>query len=321
MSSWFLTDEERAATPAKATRAAYGETLNELIEEGKDLMVVDADLSGSTTTRKVREAHPDRFVNVGIAEQNMMGVAAGLALSGSTVFTGSFSVFGAGRDYDQIRNTVCESSLDVKVCPTHAGISVGPDGGSHQMLEDFALMRVLPGMQVMAPCDYQSAKKCIRLAAERPGPFYIRLARAPFPQLYTPEFKVRSGGSQFVRMGDDITILACGYEVHEALKAADVLAEDGVSAEVIDVYSIKPLDYPNVLRSARKTGKVICCEEHELQGGLGEAVAAILAEFYPVPMLRVGVKDKFGQSGTFEELLAAYELDSEAILEAADSLL
>lgn len=321
MSKWILSDEERSQAPHVATRAAYGETLTELVSEGADIMAVDADLSGSTTTRVFQEACPERFFNVGIAEQNMVGVAAGLALSGSTVFTGSFAVFGTGRDYDQIRNTVCASRLDVKVCPTHAGISVGPDGGSHQMLEDFALMRVLPGMQVLSPCDYQSAKKCIALAALRPGPFYIRLSRAKFPQVYTPEFKVRSGGSQILRMGEDITILATGYEVHEALKAASVLEENGVSADVIDVYSIKPLDYPNIVRSARKTGRVICAEEHQINAGLGDAVAACLSEMCPTPLIRIAVKDKFGQSGTFEELLTAYELDSAAILDAADTLL
>lgn len=318
---WRLSDEARTQATPKATREAYGETLIELAEEGIDVMAVDADLSSSTTLKKFASAYPERFVNVGIAEQDMVGVASGLSLAGSTVFTGSFAVFGTGRGYEQIRNTVCASNLNVKVAPTHSGVSVGPDGGSHQMLEDIALMRVLPGMRVMVPADYQAAKSCIRLATKLPGPFYIRLGRAKFPRIYSEGFRVKSGGSQILRLGDDVTICACGYEVHEALKAADLLAENGISAEVIDVYCVKPIDLPTIVRSARKTGAVVCAEEHSVIGGMGSAVAEVLAQCCPTPMEFVGVKDRFGQSGSFEELAAAYELDCAAIMDATDTLL
>lgn len=317
----LLSVQDRQAAESKATRAALGETLVELVAEGRDIMAVDADLSGSTTTARFAEAYPERFSNVGIAEQNMIGVAAGLALTGSTVFTGSFAAFGTGRVYDQIRNTVCASNLDVKVTPTHAGISVGPDGGSHQMLEDLALMCAVPGMRVLAPSDYHSAKAALKLAADTPGPVYVRLSRAKFPQLYAAGGCFALGSSQVLREGDDITLLACGYEVHEALKAAAELERRGVDAEVIDLLSIKPLDEETIVRSASRTGRVVCAEEHVLDGGLGSRVAQVLARSCPVPMAFIGIDGRFGQSGEFGELLSAYQLDCGAIVEAAVSLL
>ncbi len=317
----LLSVQEREAAEAKATRAALGETLIELVDEGADIMVVDADLSGSTTTAKFAKAYPDRFSNVGIAEQNMIGIAAGLALTGATVFTGSFAAFGTGRVYDQIRNTVCASNLDVKVAPTHSGISVGPDGGSHQMLEDLALMCAAPGMRVLVPSDYHSAKAALRRAADIPGPVYIRLSRAKFPQLYAAGGTFDLGSSQVLREGGDVTLLACGYEVHEAFKAAGELERRGVDAEVIDLLSVKPLDEEAIIVSASKTGRVVCAEEHMLNGGLGSRVAQVLARSCPVPMAFIGVDDRFGQSGGFDELLSAYQLDCGAIVEAALSLL
>lgn len=320
-SAELLTREESMAASPKATRAAYGETLIELVEEGLDVMAVDADLSGSTTTAKLGKAYPERLVNVGIAEQNMVDVAAGLALAGKIPFTGSFAVFGTGRVYDQIRNTVCYSDLGVKIAPTHAGVSVGPDGGSHQMVEDIALMRVLPNMRVLVPADYASAKAALRLAASTPGPFYIRLGRASLPQLYREGCSLHPGGSTLLREGTDVTLLACGLEVAKALDAAEKLASQGVSAEVIDVYSIKPLDEYALLASAAKTGHVVTCEEHSVIGGLGGAVCELLGEHLPTPLRRVGMNDVFGTSGDPDELLVHFGLDAESIASAATELL
>lgn len=306
---------------AEATRAGYGETLVELVGEGLDIMAVEADLSGSTTTNKLGKAHPDRLVNVGIAEQNMIDVAAGLALAGKTVFTGSFAAFGTGRCYDQIRNTVCYGELDVKVAPTHAGVTVGPDGGSHQMLEDVSLMRGLPGMRVLVPADYTAAKQAIRIAAQTPGPFYVRLGRAKVPQVYEEGFELELGRAYVLREGDDVTLVANGVEVAEALQAAEQLASQGISAEVIDAFSVKPFDKETLLASVRKTGCVVSCEEHSTVGGLGSAVADIIGENCPVPLERVGVRDEFGTSGDPSELLAEYCLDAAGIVEKAKKVL
>ena len=302
---------------AEATRAGYGETLIELVEEGKDIMAVEADLSGSTTTAKLGKAYPERLVNVGIAEQNMIDVAAGLALAGKTVFTGSFAAFGTGRCYDQIRNTVCYSNLNVKVAPTHAGVTVGPDGGSHQMLEDVSLMRGLPGMSVLVPADYVAAKQAIRIAAENDGPFYVRLGRAKVPQVYESGTNLEIGRAYVLKEGTDVTLIANGVEVAQALQAAEQLAEAGISAEVIDAFSVKPFDKATLLESVKKTGCVVTCEEHSTVGGLGSAVADIIGENHPVPLERVGVRDVFGTSGDPDELLAEYGLDAAGIVAKA----
>lgn len=306
---------------AEATRAGYGETLVELVEEGLDVMAVEADLSGSTTTNKLGKAYPDRLVNVGIAEQNMIDVAAGLALAGKTVFTGSFAAFGTGRCYDQIRNTVCYTGLNVKVAPTHSGVTVGPDGGSHQMLEDVSLMRGLPGMRVLVPADYNAAKQAIRIAAKNDGPFYVRLGRAKVPQVYEPGFELELGRSYVLREGADVTIVANGVEVAQALKAAEELSVEGISAEVIDAFSVKPFDKETLLASVKKTNAVVTCEEHSTVGGLGSAVASILGENYPAPLERVGVRDVFGTSGTPDELLAEYGLDAQGIVDKVKAVL
>lgn len=297
---------------AKATRAAFGETLIKLVDEGMDIMAVDADLCGSTTTAKFGAAYPDRLFDVGIAEQNMIGVASGLALTGRTVFTGSFAVFGTGRCWEQIRNTVCDSGLNVKVCPTHAGITVGADGATHQALEDIALMRVLPGMRVLVPADYASAVAAIRLAATTPGPFYVRLGREPLPEVYDEGFTCDVAFANVLREGSDISIMACGVEVAQALAAADVLAAEGISAEVVDVMSVKPLDEETIIASAAKTGRVLTVEEHSIYGGMGSAVAELLSEKNPVPVTRLGMTT-FGQSGDAAELLAHYGLDAAGI--------
>jgi transketolase len=304
----------------RATREAFGETLVELAGEGIDVVAVDADLSGSTTTAKFGKAYPDRLFNVGIAEQNMIGTASGLAVEGKIPFTGSFAVFATGRAYDQIRNTVCYSDLSVKIAPTHAGITVGPDGGSHQMLEDIALMRVLPGMRVLVPADYIAAKAAIRLAATTPGPFYIRLGRAAVPVIYDADYTFELGAARVLSEGVHVTLAACGVMVEQALAAAEELELEGIHAEVLDVATIKPLPADAIVASARKTGAVVTCEAHSIIGGLGSAVAEALGELAPVPLARVGVADVFGTSGEPAELMAHFGLTGPDIAAAARKL-
>lgn len=303
----------------KATRAAFGVTLAELAQAGVPVVAVDADLTGSTTTKAFAAACPEnaqRLFNVGIAEQNMMGVAAGLSLAGNIAFTGSFAVFGTGRTYDQIRNTVAYSNLNVKVAPTHAGISVGPDGGSHQMLEDISLMRGLPNMRVFVPADYAAACAAIRLAAHTPGPVYIRMGRASVPAVYAPDVELEVGRAYVLREGSDVTIIACGVEIAEALKAADALAEEGISAEVIDAFCVKPLDSETILASLSKTGCAVVAEEHSVYGGLGSAVSELVAQTQPCPLELVGVRDTFGKSGEFDELMEYFHLNANALVQA-----
>lgn len=312
------------ASVKKATRAAFGVTLAELAGAGVPVVAVDADLSGSTTTAKFAAADPayeGRLFNCGIAEQNMIDVAAGLSLTGKIAFTGSFAVFGTGRAYDQIRNTVCYSNLNVKIAPTHAGVSVGPDGGSHQMLEDVSLMRGLPGMRVLVPADYAAARAAIKLAAATPGPVYVRMGRASVPCVYDDEVELEIGRAYVLREGTDVSIVANGVEIREALLAADALAEEGISAEVVDAFSVKPLDADTILASAGKTGRVVVAEEHSVIGGLGSAVSELLAANRPTPVEFVGVRDRFGKSGEFEELMRYFELDAQAIVEAVKKVL
>lgn len=304
-------------TEKRATREAFGATLSELAGEGVDVVVVEADLSKSTTTATFQKAYPDRFFNAGIAEQNMIGTAAGLAVAGKVAFTGSFAVFATGRAYDQVRNTVCYSGLDVKLCPTHSGITVGPDGGSHQMLEDIALMRVLPGMRVLVPADARAAASAIRVAAETPGPFYVRLGRAAVPLVYDEDFDFELGRAYVLREGTDVTLAACGVMVERAIAAAGLLAEEGVSAEVLDVATIKPIDAETIIASVAKTGAIVTCEEHSIIGGLGSAVAEVVAENVPAPLRRVGVRDVFGTSGDPDELMTHFGLTAEDIAGAA----
>lgn len=318
----FATEEQKGVK--RATRAALGATLSELAGEGVPVCAVDADLSGSTTLAKFAassEENAKRFFNTGIAEQNMIDVAAGLALAGNIVFTGSFAVFGTGRAYDQIRNTVCYSNLNVKLCPTHAGISVGPDGGSHQMLEDVSLMRGLPGMTILVPSDYVAARSAIKLAATTPGPVYVRLGRAGVPAFYADDVELEVGKSYVVREGSDVTIVANGAMVDLAFKAAQKLAEDGISAEVIDAFSVKPFDVETLVSSVSKTGRIVVCEEHSVHGGLCSAVSETLALVHPAPCEFVAMKDKFGKSGEYEELMSYFGLDSDAIAEAVKKVM
>ncbi|MBR2790211.1 MAG: transketolase family protein [Eggerthellaceae bacterium] len=311
-------DVATAATK-KATRAAFGATLAELAAEGLPVVAVDADLSGSTTTKKFAAAAPEyakRLFNAGIAEQNMIGVAAGLAATGHIAYTGSFAVFGTGRAYDQIRNTVCYSKLNVKIAPTHAGISVGPDGGSHQMLEDVALMRELPGMRVLVPADYAAARAALKLAAKTEGPVYVRMGRVSVPCVYADDVELEIGKAYVLREGADVTIIANGVEIDQAMKAAEALAAEGISAEVIDAFCVKPLDAENILASVAKTGCAVVAEEHSVYGGLCSAVAELLTENKPVPCEFVAVRDRFGKSGEFGELMEYFGLDAASIVKA-----
>lgn len=307
----------------RATRAALGATLIRLADEGLPVVAVDADLSGSTTLGKLGKAKPeyaDRVFNVGIAEQNMIDVAAGLSLTGAIPFTGSFAMFGIGRAYEQIRNTVAYSRLNVKLTPTHSGLSVGPDGGSHQMMEDIALLRQLPGMTILSPADYAAAASAVELVARMDGPAYVRLGRATVPGVYADGVQLEIGRSYVVREGSDVTIAACGTLVDQAMKAALVLEEQGISAEIIDCFSIKPFDEETLLTSVAKTGCVVACEDHSIYGGLGSTIAEVLARRNPAPCAFIGMGETFGKSGSYEELLAYFHMDATAIVEAVKTV-
>lgn len=304
----------------RATREALGETLCELGARRDDIVVVDADLAKSTTTAKFAKAFPERFFDCGVAEQNMMGTAAGLAAAGKVPFTGSFAVFATGRAYDQVRNTICYSRLPVKLCPTHAGITVGPDGGSHQAVEDISLMRTMPNMTVIVPADYWEARAAIGFAADHPGPVYVRLGRAATAEIFGDGHEFRLGRAPVLRQGKDVTIVACGGMVPEAMAAADDLEIDRIRAEVIDMSSIKPLDADSLTISASKTGRVVTAEEHSTNGGLGSACAEVLAERHPVPVRRIGVQDSFGTSGEAAELMEHYGLTHRHIAATARRL-
>ncbi|MDI6816006.1 MAG: transketolase family protein [Actinomycetota bacterium] len=305
----------------RATREAYGETLIELGRANPNIVVLEADLAKSTTTIKFKKEFPDRFFDCGVAEQNMMAMAAGLATTGKICFTGSFAMFATGRAFEQVRNTIAYPSLNVKICPTHAGITVGADGGSHQTIEDIALMRVIPGMTVIVPADYYEAKKAIAKAAEIDGPVYVRLGRATLPMIFDEDYDFVPGKAIVLKQGTDVTIFATGIMVSSSLVAAENLAKAGISAEVINISTIKPLDDNAIIESAVKTGRVVVAEEHSIIGGLGSAVAELLCEKHPVPVARVGIKDVFGRSGEPAELLKYYGLTDEDISQAAKGLL
>lgn len=305
----------------RATREALGDALVELGATRDDIVALDADLAKSTTTAKFAMAYPDRFFDCGVAEQNMTGTAAGLAAAGKVPFTGSFAVFATGRAYDQIRNTICYSKLPVKLCPTHAGITVGADGGSHQMIEDISLMRTIPEMTVVVPADYWEARAALRAVADLPGPAYVRLGRAPVPAIFDEGCVFELGRAPVLREGTDVTIVACGGMVAEALAAAGELEVDEVSAEVIDMSSLKPLDIDTLVVSASRTGCVVTAEEHSIVGGLGSACAEALAERHPVPLKRVGVGDRFGTSGDGAELMEYFGLTGRHVAAAARRLM
>ncbi|ERL07967.1 transketolase, pyridine binding domain protein [Olsenella profusa F0195] len=301
-----------------ATRESYGNALVELGHEHDDFVVLDADLAAATKTGMFKRAFPDRFFDVGIAEQNLMGIAAGIAATGHRVFASTFAMFAAGRAFEQVRNSIGYSHLHVVIGATHAGISVGEDGATHQCNEDIALMRAIPGMTVVVPSDDAEAQAAVRAAYEADGPVYLRLGRLAAPRLHGAGYRFELGRGVVERAGTDVTIVACGLMVGAALEAAEALATQGVSAEVLNVHTVKPLDEGLVVASAARTGRVVTVEEHSVIGGLGDAVCAALAEARPVPVRKLGVQDVFGESGPALELLAKYGLDAAGIQHAVE---
>ncbi len=305
----------------KDTRSGFGEALAILGEQNPDVVALCADLTGSLKMNEFAKKHPERFFQTGIAEANMTGIAAGLALSGKIPFMGTFAVFAAGRNYDQIRLTVAYSNTNVKIAASHSGISVGEDGASHQMIEDLAMMRSLPNMVVINPCDFNQTKAATLAAAAYEGPVYLRFGRPKVPN-FTPEnqeFVI--GKAVKLNEGNDITIIATGHPVWQALEAAKELEDKGISVDLINIHTIKPIDKEAIIKSAEKTGAVLTVEEHSIFGGLGDAVANVLVRNYPVPMEYVGINDQFGESGTAEELFEKYGLTPENIVNKALKLL
>lgn len=299
-----------------ATRQSYGEALVELGKEHDDLVVLDADLAEATKTAIFRKEFPERHIDCGIQESDMVGIAAGLASCGKVPFCSSFAMFAAGRAYEQVRNSVGYPHLNVKIGATHAGISVGEDGATHQCLEDIALMRVIPGMVVINPADDVEAKAAVKAAYEYEGPVYLRFGRLAVPVINDrPDYKFEIGKGYVVKEGTDVTIIATGLEVSAAIDAAELLAKDGISAEIVNIHTIKPIDKELVIKEAEKTGKVVTVEEHSVIGGLGSAVCEVLSENHPLPVKRIGVYDRFGESGPAVELLHKYKLDGEGIAE------
>lgn len=301
-----------------ATRESYGNALKELAAEGADnLVVLDADLSAATKTGIFKKAFPERHINCGIAESNMMCVAAGLSTMGLVPFASSFAMFASGRAFEQIRNSIGYPHLNVKIGATHAGISVGEDGASHQCCEDFALMRSIPGMTVICPADDVEAKQAVKAAYALDGPVYLRFGRLAVPVFHSDDYKFEIGKGEVITEGTDVTIIANGLMVAEAIEAEKMLKADGISAEIINIATIKPLDKELVVNSAKKTGRVITVEEHSIIGGLGEAVCAALSEECPTPVKRIGVNDEFGHSGPAKDLLKQFGLSAENIYKVA----
>lgn len=301
----------------KATREAYGEALRELGGQNENIVVLDADLSGSTKTAMFKKEYPTRFFNAGIAEQSMIGTAAGLAAAGKTAFASTFAVFATGRAFEQIRNSVCYPKLNVKVAATHAGLTVGEDGATHQAIEDVAIMRALPNMTVLVPADAAEAKAVVRWAAEYNGPVYIRLGRSGVPDVFDETYEFKFGKAVTLKEGKDVTLIGMGIMTSAALEAAEMLAEEGISATVLNMPTIKPIDEDAIVAAANATGAIVTCEEHSIIGGLGSAVAEVLAEKASARLVRVGVKDTFGESGKPADLLKKYGLTAADIVAAA----
>ena len=314
-----VTTPKQQQQPVKkeATRDAYGQTLLELGETNKNIVVLDADLAKSTTTLKFGKKFPERFFDMGIAEANMMNTAAGLATCGKIPFVSTFCIFATGRAWEQVRNTICYSGLNVKIVATHGGVAVGADGSSHQCIEDFALMSSIPTMTVIEPCDSIETRKAIKAVVDHQGPVYIRLGRSPSPVITEERTPFEIGKANVLREGKDVTIAACGIMVPNALKAAEDLSARGIEATVINFHTIKPLDRKTLVMCAKRTGAVVTAEQHVLEGGLGAAVALALAREYPVPMEAVGIDNRFGQSGDPELLFKEYHLTPDDILQAA----
>ncbi len=304
-----------------ATREAYGKALVKLGEKNKQIVVLDADLSKSTKTAEFAKVFPERFINVGIAEQNLMGTAAGLAAAGKIPFVSSFAMFATGRAFEQIRNSIAYPKLNVKIAATHAGITVGEDGASHQTVEDISLMRSLPSMTVIVPADGIEAEAVIFAAAEMEGPVYIRLGRLAVPTVNKENYHFEWGKASILNEGSDITLIGTGIMVDACLQAREILEAEGISAGVINVHTIKPIDRETIVKMAKMTGAVVTAEEHSVIGGLGSAVAEVLSELYPVPMRRVGIDDTFGESGKPLDLLNKYGLNAESIVRSAKEVI
>lgn len=311
-----------AETKTVATRQSYGEALVELGKKYDNLYVLDADLAAATKTEIFKKAFPERHIDCGIQESNMIGVAAGLASTGKVPFASSFAMFAAGRAYEQVRNAVGYPHLNVKIGATHAGISVGEDGASHQCLEDIALMREIPGMVVINPADDTEARAAVEAAYLHDGPVYLRFGRLAVPVINDPDtYKFEIGKGVVLKEGSDVSLIATGLEVNETLQAAQMLEADGIHAEIINVHTIKPIDRELIVKTASKTGKVVTVEEHSVYGGLGSSVAEVLCEECPTKMKRIGVQDTFGESGPAKELLHKYELDAEGIYKQVKAFL
>ena len=298
-----------------ATRVGYGEALLQLGKERDDFLVLDADLAAATQTGMFKKEFPERFYDCGIAEQNMMGIAAGIAATGKRVVASSFAMFAAGRAFEQVRNSICYPNLNVIIGATHGGISVGEDGASHQCCEDFSLMRTLPNMTVINPADSVEAKKALFAAMNHDGPVYMRFGRLAIPILFDDDYQFEIGKGVTLKEGNDVTVIATGLMVNEALKAYDLLAAEGISARIINMATIKPLDTELVLKAARETGVIVTAEEHSVIGGLGSAVSETVCETCPVPVLKIGINDVFGHSGPAEQLLDEFGLRAVNIAE------
>ena len=301
----------------KDTRSGFGDALLELGNTNPDVVGLCADLTGSLTMHHFQKAHPDRFFQAGIAEANMMSVAAGLALGGKIPFTGTFANFSTGRVYDQIRQSIAYSGANVKICASHAGLTLGEDGATHQILEDIGLMKMLPGMTVINPCDYNQTKQATLAIADHQGPVYLRFGRPKWPVFISEDTPFVIGKALMLNEGTDVSIFATGHMVWKAIEAGQQLAEKGISAEIINIHTIKPLDEEAVIASAKKTGCVVTAEEHQMNGGLGDSIAQLLSRTMPTPLEMVAVNDSFGESGKPEELLVKYGLNNTDIVEAA----
>lgn len=308
-------------TVKMATRQAYGEVLVELGHEMENLVVMDADLSKSTMTAEFGKVFPERFINMGIAEQNLYGAATGMAISGKVVCASTFAMFATGRAFEIVRNSIGYTRANVKICATHAGITVGEDGASHQTFEDMALMRTIPGMTVVNPCDCVSAKKLIRQAVAMDGPVYVRLGRAPVPNFYQEDDDIQLGKGKCIREGKDLTVIATGIMVSEAMMAAEKLQEEGLDVRVVDINTIKPIDRDIIVKAAKETGRIVTAEEHSVIGGLGSAVAEVVVRECPVAMEMVGQLDTFGESGKPDQLKEKYGMDAEAVIRACRKIM
>ncbi|MGN0670496.1 MAG: transketolase family protein [Oscillospiraceae bacterium] len=305
----------------KATREGYGDGLVALAEVRPDLVVLDADLAAATKTSIFKKAYPEKHFECGIAEQNMMGVAAGIASTGKLVFASSFAMFATGRAFEIVRNAICYPNLNVKIGGTHGGISVGEDGATHQCNEDIALMRAIPGMTVINPADYIEAKAAVLAMAEHVGPAYLRFGRLAIPVYNSPDYKFEVGKGITLKDGKDITIIATGLMVAEAIEAGKALAEQGIDARVINIHTIKPIDREIIIKAARETGKIVTVEEHSVIGGLGSAVGDVVLEEYPVPVVKIGIQDVFGHSGAAKDLLVEFGLTAENIVHTVKAML